>query len=71
MCASLAEQIPLDGTRSFQIHIFKFYSNSVSFVCEDGHNCVTVDNTDNFKDCHTGLKAIWSFLFNIIIYSSP
>ena len=32
---------------------------------------VTVDITDNFKDCHTGLKAIWSFLFNIILYSSP
>lgn len=32
---------------------------------------VTVDITDNFKDCHTGLKATWSFLFNIIIYSSP
>ena len=36
-CLSLAEQIPLDGTRSFQIHIFKFDANSVSFIC-DGHN---------------------------------
>jgi len=32
---------------------------------------VTVDITDNFKDCHTGLQANWSFLFNIIMYSSP
>jgi len=38
MCISLAEQIPLDGTRSCQIHIFKFDSNSVSFIC-DGHSC--------------------------------
>ena len=71
MCLSLAEQIPLDGTRSFQIYIFKSDSNSVSFIRGDGHNCVAVDITDNFKDCHTGLKAIWSFLFNIAIYSSP
>lgn len=32
---------------------------------------VTVEITDNFEDCHTGLKAIWSVFFNIITYSSP